>query len=346
MERTKICLKLLVDGKAHKVVFAEAGKDFIDFIFNILTLPIGYCIGQPSTKSVFGSLGNIIPILNSAGSNYMQLNELGNVQEIMAWIVTDNLFIAPSSAASVISVLKRCKAQVDQLQYKAIDFQISDLEQEFLQVSLKSKTVLTDLFLRQTGWRKTKNGEKCNVTLIIDTKADRVIFAEVGKDLFCFLIRLLQLPIATVINQTKTNGVGCIGNVYRSFKNLNESYIQSNQTKDELLMATVSNSWFEALQLFHDTPNKLLDRDIGGYVKGLVEYMVTDDLSITPLSLISVMSRLNICNNAESTTKLEVKTVEFGVNEALRFLEASFRSERVLSEVFLVRDELDVVVVA
>lgn len=94
-------------------------------------------------------------------------------------------------------------------------------------------------------------GEKCNVTLIIDTKADRVIFAEVGKDLFCFLIRLLQLPIATVINQTKTNGVGCIGNVYRSFKNLNESYIQSNQTKDELLMATVSNSWFEALQLFH-----------------------------------------------------------------------------------------------
>ncbi|KAF3642878.1 hypothetical protein FXO38_20872 [Capsicum annuum] len=109
-------------------------------------------------------------------------------------------------------------------------------------------------------------------------------------------------------------------------------------------MATVSNSWFEALQLFHDTPNKLLDRDIGGYVKGLVEYMVTDDFSITPLSLISVMSRLNICNNAESTTKLEVKTVEFGVNEALRFLEASFRSERVLSEVFLVRDELDVVV--
>lgn len=64
-----------------------------------------------------------------------------------------------------------------------------------------------------------------------------------------------------------------------------------------------------------DTPNKLLDRDIGGYVKGLVEYMVTDDFSITPLSLISVMSRLNICNNAESTTKLEVKTVEFGVNE-------------------------------
>ncbi|PHU18050.1 hypothetical protein BC332_13745 [Capsicum chinense] len=111
-------------------------------------------------------------------------------------------------------------------------------------------------------------------------------------------------------------------------------------------MATVSNSWFEALQLFHDTPNKLLDRDIGGYVKGLVEYMVTDDFSITPLSLISVMSRLNICNNAESTTKLEVKTVEFGINEALRFLEASFRSERVLSEVFLVRDELDVVVVA
>ncbi|MCE0480528.1 hypothetical protein HAX54_037469 [Datura stramonium] len=347
MEKTNVCLKLLVDNKAHKVVFAESGKYFIDFLFNILTLPIGYFTGQPSTKSVFGSLGNMIPIMNNLGANYMQLNELGDVHGVMTWIITDNLFIAPSSAANMITVLKTSKAQIDPLQHKTIDFQISDLEQELLQVSLKSETVLTDLFLRQTGWRKTKNGEKCSVKLIIDTEANRVVFAEAGKDLFCFLIGLLQLPIATVIERTNRDKrgptmIGCIGNVYQSVKNLNEAYyLQCNQTKDELLIPSASNSWFEALQLFHATPNKLLD-SYGGYVKGLIAYMVTDDLSVTPLSMLSGLSRLNMCSsNADPTAKLELKTVEFGANEVLRFLEASFRSETVLSDVFLVRDELD-----
>ncbi|CAO2825600.1 unnamed protein product [Amaranthus hypochondriacus] len=33
-------LKLMVDVKANKVVFAEAGKDFVDFIFHLMTLPL------------------------------------------------------------------------------------------------------------------------------------------------------------------------------------------------------------------------------------------------------------------------------------------------------------------
>ncbi|KAJ8573168.1 hypothetical protein K7X08_009679 [Anisodus acutangulus] len=57
----------------------------------------------------------------------MQLNELGNVRETMTWIITDNLFIDPSSATSVISVLKTLKAQVDVLEHKTIYFHISDL---------------------------------------------------------------------------------------------------------------------------------------------------------------------------------------------------------------------------
>ncbi|XP_075081025.1 uncharacterized protein LOC142166244 [Nicotiana tabacum] len=160
MEKANICLKLLVDSKAHRVLFAEIGKDFVDFLFNLLKLPIGYFVGQPSIKSVFGSLGNIIPIMKNSGANYMQLNELDNVQDIMTWMITDNLFVTPSSAASAIPVLKALKPQpqVDAFEERMIDFQISDLEHEFLLVSLKSKTVLTDVFLRQTGWRKSKDG--------------------------------------------------------------------------------------------------------------------------------------------------------------------------------------------
>ncbi|THG00362.1 hypothetical protein TEA_000552 [Camellia sinensis var. sinensis] len=41
MSSSKVSLKLLIDTKAHKVLFAEAGKDFVDFLFNILSLPVG-----------------------------------------------------------------------------------------------------------------------------------------------------------------------------------------------------------------------------------------------------------------------------------------------------------------
>ncbi|WMV30625.1 hypothetical protein MTR67_024010 [Solanum verrucosum] len=145
---------------------------------------------------------------------------------------------------------------------------------------------------------------------------------------------LPQLSIATFINQIQINRVGSIGNIYQSVQNLNEAYIKSNQTKDELLISSESKSWSQALELFQATPNMFLDND-GGYVKGLIVYMVTDDLSITPLSMISALSKLDMCTNAESIAKFEVKIVEFGVNAALGFLEASFQSKTVVSDTFL-----------
>ncbi|KAK4716402.1 hypothetical protein R3W88_014740 [Solanum pinnatisectum] len=321
METTNFGLKLLVDRKAHKFVFAECGKDFIDFLFTILKLPIGYFFGQPSKMFVLGCLGNMIPIMENFGDDLMQLDELG---EVMTWIITDDLFIAPLSATSVINVLKKSKAQVDPLQHKTIDFQISDLKQEFLQVSLKSKTILTDLFLRQTGWRKANDGEKCSVKLTVDSEANRVVFVEGGKDFFWFLMSLPQLAILSV------------GNIYQNIINPNEAYIKSNQTKDKLLISSESKSWSQALELFQATPNMFLDND-GGYVKGLIVYMVTDDLSVTPLSMISALSKLDMCTSAESTAEFEVKIVEFGVNKALGFLKASFQSKTVLSNTFLER---------
>ncbi|KAG5606824.1 hypothetical protein H5410_028316 [Solanum commersonii] len=48
-------------------------------------------------------------------------------------------------------------------------------------------------------------GEKCSLRLTIDTKTNRVVFAEGGKDLFCFLMILVELPIAIFMNHIQTN---------------------------------------------------------------------------------------------------------------------------------------------
>ncbi|KAG5606746.1 hypothetical protein H5410_028238 [Solanum commersonii] len=98
--------------------------------------------------------------------------------------------------------------------------------------------------------------EKCSLKLTIDTKTNRVVFAEGGKDLFCFLMSLVELPIAIFMNHIQTNRVGSIPNIYQSVQNLNDAYMESNQTKDQLLRSSESKSWSQALELVQATPNR------------------------------------------------------------------------------------------
>ncbi|KAF2321307.1 hypothetical protein GH714_038564 [Hevea brasiliensis] len=42
--KKKVNLKLLIDKKTNKVLFAEAEKDFVDFLFILLSLPVGTVI--------------------------------------------------------------------------------------------------------------------------------------------------------------------------------------------------------------------------------------------------------------------------------------------------------------
>jgi hypothetical protein len=56
----------------------------------------------------------------------------------------------------------------------------------------------------------------------------------------------------------------------------------------------------------------------GGYVKGLVTYMVTDDLSVSPMSMVSVVGLLNKIEIKDFSV-LEEKVVEFGIDEVQCF---------------------------
>lgn len=80
-----------------------------------------------------------------------------------------------------------------------------------------------------------------SLKLLVDTKDHKVLFAEVGKDFVDFLFTLLSFPIGTVIRLLSKNGmVGCLSNLYESIENLNETYLQPNQDKDNLLKPKVA----------------------------------------------------------------------------------------------------------
>ncbi|XP_057489362.1 uncharacterized protein LOC130775221 [Actinidia eriantha] len=72
----------------------------------------------------------------------------------------------------------------------------------------------------------------------------------------------------------------------------------------------------------------------GGFVQGVVTYMVMDDLVVKPMSGISSITLLNKFN-IKDLSALEEKVVDFGMDEGLKLLKASLQTKTVLTSIFL-----------
>ncbi|KAM0903876.1 hypothetical protein ACQ4PT_018399 [Festuca glaucescens] len=161
-----------------------------------------------------------------------------------------------------------------------------------------------------------------SMKLLIDTKAQRVLFAEASKDVVDFLFSLLALPVGTAVKLLgKDSMVGCVGNLYSSVEKLDGTYVQPGAAKGAVLHPAV------ATEAVASVGRK-------GFVQGIVTYTVMDDLTVTPMSSISGITLLNAFA-VEDLSALQEKTVQLDCNEGLEILKASLQSKTVLSDVFL-----------
>ncbi|XP_058181403.1 uncharacterized protein LOC131299847 [Rhododendron vialii] len=102
---------------------------------------------------------------------------------------------------------------------------------------------------------ETPSIAKVSLKLLIDTKEERILFAEAEKDFVDFLFNLLHLPVGTVVRlptaelSDQQTMAGTLGNLYDSVRNLKETYFQSNQTRDFLLKPKVPFSATQVLPL-------------------------------------------------------------------------------------------------
>ncbi|PHT79841.1 hypothetical protein T459_17893 [Capsicum annuum] len=82
------------------------------------------------------------------------------------------------------------------------------------------------------------------------------------------------------------------------------------------------------------SPAKNVVASDGGLVKGVVTYMVLDDLVVNPMSTISSITLLNeFC--VKDVGVLKEKVVTLGMDEALKMLKTSLESKNVLTSVFM-----------
>ncbi|KAI9127945.1 hypothetical protein K1719_000938 [Acacia pycnantha] len=67
---SKVSLKLLIDTKGKRVLLAEASKEFIDFLFNMLRLPVGTVTRLLTKKGMVGCLGKLYESIENLSDNY------------------------------------------------------------------------------------------------------------------------------------------------------------------------------------------------------------------------------------------------------------------------------------
>ncbi|KAF7131534.1 hypothetical protein RHSIM_Rhsim09G0159300 [Rhododendron simsii] len=72
--KTKVSLKLLIDTNGKRVLYAEAGKDFVDFLFNLLRLPVGAVVEVLKKQTMVGTLGNLYESIENLNETYFQPN--------------------------------------------------------------------------------------------------------------------------------------------------------------------------------------------------------------------------------------------------------------------------------
>ncbi|KAM3698133.1 hypothetical protein ACJW31_06G165600 [Castanea mollissima] len=83
MAPSKVSLKLFIDKRSNQVLFAEASKEFIDFLFNILFQPVGTLIPLLKQEIMVGSLGNVQDSIINLSPAYLDHNEKNSRLELL-----------------------------------------------------------------------------------------------------------------------------------------------------------------------------------------------------------------------------------------------------------------------
>ncbi|KAK0592636.1 hypothetical protein LWI29_022619 [Acer saccharum] len=229
MAASQVKLKLLIDTNSKNVLFAEAGKDFVDFLFYLLSLPIATVTKLLKKKGDVGCLTDLYKSLENLNKTYMQPNQ------------NKTSLLNPKSP----------------LYANGIPLLLSDHQH--------------------------------------------------------------QVPTSRKVYQCQYNS-----SHLADVPNFCCSHCGEYMTKELTLLNSPAPANTGTTTVVE-----------GGFVKGVVTYMVMDNLVVKPMSTISSITLLNNEFSVKDVGSLEEKEVVLGVDEGLILLKASLECKNVLTTVFL-----------
>ncbi|PPD79617.1 hypothetical protein GOBAR_DD23449 [Gossypium barbadense] len=204
-----------------------------------------------------------------------------------------------------------------------------------------------------------------SLKLLVDSTSQRVLFAKSGKYFVDFMLNILSLPVGTVIRlltkeQMPTVNKGTLlkpivpdnaanvppllptvessnskpTGIYRCVNTYHRSSCGLYVANDSKFIFPSCNTVMNQIAIVVNPKKKDSPTDEGGYVKGVITYMITDNLAVRPMSAISCITLLNKIN-IKDVGVLEEKTVDIGIDEGVKLLKVSLQSKAVLTDVFL-----------
>ncbi|KAL3635449.1 hypothetical protein CASFOL_019996 [Castilleja foliolosa] len=277
-----------------------------------------------------------------------------------SFIISDDLQIFPSETRYSIHILKDLGiTDIDVTELMDATFGLNQV-MDLLKGSLLSKTPLTDIILNKGLMSPiTVECDKCilpvdevveqkmRIKAIMQESTNRLLFVEADGNFVDILFSLLTIPLGAVeLFLRGSTGLKNIDNLYRSLGNITDGkYLNTKDIEFMLLKPLLPIGYVckdNILPLFEETwSHNLSDYSFkspkgpGNYVKGQKMYMVTDDLTATPLcmaSSISIFKQLKVPLSDVKELELDI-----GLKEALSILKASLTSTSALTDGFMIK---------
>ncbi|PKU68241.1 hypothetical protein MA16_Dca023928 [Dendrobium catenatum] len=208
-----------------------------------------------------------------------------------------------------------------------------------------------------------------SVRLLIHKEQKRVVYAEAGSDFVDLLFSFLTLPLGSIVQLLgKQSGLGSLDTLYNSVEQLDVKHLQTEACKEMLLKPrSAAAKICEDLNIknIHDANpryfyicnesdcliqstccytyltkvpcnrcGKLMDNEKKGvFVNDGADFIITDDLRVMPISLMSGFSMLEELR-INDAGMLEERVINVGNEEALNLLRRSLECKRALTEFF------------
>ncbi|GAU50824.1 hypothetical protein TSUD_177630 [Trifolium subterraneum] len=370
----QVPLTVFVDKERNKVLYAEAGNDFVDALFSFLTLPLGTIARLVAKDS------NIEPVrFGSISSLYQSVSDLDEEEHL--WNQTcKEMLLKPRS--SMESFCRCMKLKIDDTDTEQMKHFLCGNESCTLKNGryfsffrnqicvcgkLMRKETISDKFLTNGFVKKEVTFIVCddlhvmpydvgaylellrNLGVVNTGTIDEQI-VNISKKEACFfslcgydtstgagtvlvpvrvLVRVIDLLKMSLVSKTPLS----------DFIFKRQQFVSNLDPRNrlEFWIANVEEQYDESTEIFLTFPfggvvhmfKGLSFLSSIGYSRGPISYMVTDDLVVTPISSMKVISYLEEMN--VPLNDVEDRFISIGVKEGLSILKASLTTTSALT---------------
>lgn len=278
------------------------------------------------------------------------------------FIIYDDLGISVNVTGLLQTISILGITDMDSAKLMNVSFGLTEI-MNLLKASLLSPTPLSDLILsgkrqmnstivgfkletastREAVKEETSKSKKIILKMMVQKSSGKLLYAQAEEDFVELLFSFLVIPLGGVeCLLAGETSIKSIDSLYRSMADvIDEKYFKTTDTKSRLIKPKLPHGYISKSHVlplaeeclpesyFSDRHAKF-PKGHGVFLNGPITYHVTDDLTVTPFCIASIVSRLSELK----ITVYDVKEVEvqIGLEEALSILKASLTSTSALTK--------------